>query len=276
MASKPVMLLGNLASIVLTIAGILQALSWTIVGAMILAILSITTLAPTRTPSSSRSASKKSTPHTTLDSRPSREKSSDKLPIRAHQAMPRAESVVSPKTENSKPSTSQARAEIQKSIAPKVTPPKTIPATVSPAKPSQAKPTVQGQDTLRPIPLQTRPPLIGPMKPSPPRPDPNLKVIEQGDYQTVDLELEKGSSITCEVTASAPVNVYILNDENLTGLDLGEEFWSETGEEGVSKATLSFVAPENGKWFLVVENTDNKQVSATITVRKNSPKPGPN
>lgn len=82
--------------------------------------------------------------------------------------------------------------------------------------------------------------------------------------------------MTCEVTASAPVNVYILNDENLTGLDLGEEFWSETGEEGVSKASLSFVAPENGKWYLVVENTDNKEVSATINVRKNPSKTVPN
>ena len=103
-----------------------------------------------------------------------------------------------------------------------------------------------------------------------------MKVIEQGDYQTVDLLLEKGTRVACEVTASAPVNVYILNDENLTGLDLGEEFWSETGEEGVSKATLSFVASESGKWFLVVENTDNKQVSANINVKKDSPKLGAN
>jgi hypothetical protein len=257
LASKPILLLGNLASIVLTIAGILQALSWTIAGAMILAILSVTTLAPTRTPSGSRSTSKKPMSHTAMDPRSSREKSSDKLPIRAHLPLPRAESLIGTRTENPKPSTSQKRTEIQKSIVPKITPPKTIPATVSPEKPNQTRPTVQRQDTLRPIP------------PPPPTPDPNLKVIEQGDYQTVDLQLQKGSGVTCEVAATAPVNVYILNDENLTGLDLGEEFWSEAGEEGVAKAALTFVAPEDGKWFLVVENTDNKEVSAAINVKKN-------
>ena len=275
LASKPVLLLGNLASIVLTIAGILQAVSWTIAGAMILGILSITTLAPTRTRSGGRSTSKRSALHTTLDSRPFREKSSDKLPIRPHQPPSRTETVLSTRTESPKPSTSQARAEIQKSIAPKIAPPKIIPATVSPAKPNQTKLAFQGQDTIRPTPLQARPLPVGAMRQPPPKPDPNLKVIEQGDYKTVDIQLEKGSGVTCEVTASAPVNIYILDDENLTGLDLGEEFWSETGEEGVAKATLSFVAPANGKWFLVVENTDNKQVSATVKVKNNSPKPGP-
>ena len=78
--------------------------------------------------------------------------------------------------------------------------------------------------------------------------------------------------MTCEVVSSAPVNVYILDDENLTGLDLGEEFWSETGEEEVSRASLSFVAPQTGKWFLVVENTDNKQVSATVDIKRNQAK----
>jgi len=82
--------------------------------------------------------------------------------------------------------------------------------------------------------------------------------------------------VSCEVVANAPINVYILDDENLTGLDLGEEFWSETGEEGVSKATLTFVAPRSGKWNLVVENTDNKQVSATVNVKKNQTKLGLN
>jgi len=46
LASKPVMLLGNLTSMLLTIVALLQALSWTIAGILILATLSITTLLP--------------------------------------------------------------------------------------------------------------------------------------------------------------------------------------------------------------------------------------
>ena len=54
-----------------------------------------------------------------------------------------------------------------------------------------------------------------------------------------------------------------------------EEFWSEAGEEDIEKATLEFKAPENGKWFLVVENIDNKEVSATANIRQTPLKAGP-
>jgi hypothetical protein len=61
----------------------------------------------------------------------------------------------------------------------------------------------------------------------------------------------------------------------LTSLDLGEEFWSETGEEEIEKATLEFKAPQTGKWFLVVENTEARDVSTTVTVKKIAPKTEP-
>src|SRR5881396_1831671 len=75
------MLLGNLASILITIAGILQVLSWTIAGAMILVILSIATLAPSRGPGSGAGAghsTNRKTGHSMVESKPSREKSDDK------------------------------------------------------------------------------------------------------------------------------------------------------------------------------------------------------
>jgi hypothetical protein len=275
LASKPVLLLGNLVSIILTIAGILQALSWTIAGAMILAILSITTLAPSRNSTLSRSNGKKNTNHSFTETRPSRERSSEKQSVRIHQAQSRHEPILDAKTETPRPSAPQVKPELQKSMTPKISLSKTIPTNASPTK-LQSKPVVPSLESLGTIPSETRPSPLGPVRPLPPKPDPNVKIIEQGNYQTVDLQLDRGTSVTCEIVASAPVNVYILDDENLTGLDLGEEFWSETGEEDVSKATLSFIAPQTGKWFLVVENTDNKQVSATINVKKNQTKVGLN
>jgi hypothetical protein len=254
-------------SITLTIAGILQALSWTIAGAIILVILSITTLAPSRNSTLPRSTSKKVASHSFVEARPSRERTSEKQPIRTHQTPSRQEPIPDAEAETPRPST-PAKPELQKLMIPKITPPKTIPANASPTK-LQSKTAVPKQESFASIPLQTRPSPLGPVIPLPPKQDSNVKIIEQGDYQTVDLQLDRGTSVTCAVVSSAPVNVYILDDENLTGLDLGEEFWSETGEEGVSKASLSFIAPQTGKWFLVVENTDNKQVSATIDIKKN-------
>lgn len=275
MASKPILVLGNLVSIILTIAGILQALSWTITGALILAILSITTLAPSRNSTSPHSTGKKTASHPLTEARQSRERASEKQPIRTHQTSSRQEPILDVEAETPQPSTAQVRSEVQRSIAAKINLPKTNPTNVNPTK-LPSKPVAPKEESAKTIPLQTHPSPLGPVRPSLPKPDPNVKIIEQGDYQTVDLQLDRGTSVTCEVIANAPVNVYILDDENLTGLDLGEEFWSETGEEGVSKTTLNFVAPKTGKWFLVVENTDNKQASATISVKKNQTRPSLN
>ncbi len=114
---------------------------------------------------------------------------------------------------------------------------------------------------------------VGIVKPVPPKIDPNARVIARGDYATFDVELNQRAEVVCEVTASAPVNVYLMDSDNLNSLDLGEEFWSEAGQEGVQKSALHFVAPQSGKWFLIVENTDNTQVSATVNIRKTPPKP---
>lgn len=96
--------------------------------------------------------------------------------------------------------------------------------------------------------------------------------VSEGDYLSFDVDLENGEEVMGEVTSSGDVNVYILNDENLTALDSDQEFWYEAGSEGVRNATLRFTAPEDGKWFLIVENADSKEVTATakIDVRRPS------
>jgi hypothetical protein len=161
-------------------------------------------------------------------------------------------------------------------MIPKVTPPKTIPGAVSPAKPTPIKTNAPNQGILKPIPPRTTPAILSPPKPVPSEPELGKPTtIERGDYVSYDVQLEQGRSITCEVTANGRVNFYLLDEDNLTSLDLGEEFWSETGEEDTEKATLEFKAPENGKWFLVVENTESRDVSATVDMRKTPPKTGP-
>jgi hypothetical protein len=273
LASRPVMLLGNIASIVLTIAGILQALSWTIAGATILAILSITTLAPTRLRSgtaASNSTAKKTTRSTTIETKTSRERAQEKQTARPHQTPNRPEQRPAPKDELAR-TLPQSRSDFHRAMAPKITPPKTIPTIVSPAKTGQVKSGSVKKETLRPSPVGTGATVVD-ASPVPPRIDPNTRIIAKGEYATYDVELNQRAEVTCEVTATAPVNVYLMDADNLNSLDLGEEFWSESGEEAVQKATLHFVAPQSGKWFLVVENLDNKEVSAVANIRKAPPK----
>ncbi len=91
-------------------------------------------------------------------------------------------------------------------------------------------------------------------------------LIKEGDYVTFDLELDEGREVVGEVSATGTINAYIMTDENLTALDLDQEFWYEDGSEGVQKATLRFTASEKGKWLLVVENDGSKDVSAIVKI----------
>ncbi len=278
MASKPVMLLGNLASILLTIVALLQALSWTIAGLLILATLSITTLLPLGNTAgeAGRSQTKKPANHLGLpESKYSREKTQDKPTTKPHQVPARPEPKPLPKHEPSK-TPSQLKTEFQKAMIPKITPPKTIPEVVSPAKTVPMRPNAPSQGMLKPIPPKTTPAIPIPPRPVPSEPELGKPtMIRKGDYVSFDVELDQGKSIACDVNANGRVNFYVLDDDNLTSLDLGEEFWSETGEEDIEKATLEFKAPQNGKWFLVVENTESRDVSATVNMRKTLPKPAP-
>ncbi len=107
--------------------------------------------------------------------------------------------------------------------------------------------------------------------PSPPavRQGPDFNpTIAKGDYAEYDVELDTGNDFSGEVTASGLVNIYLLDEDNLDNLDQGEEFWSETGEEGVENAKLEFTAPSKGKWFFVVENADDRALSVTVKIQK--------
>ncbi len=103
------------------------------------------------------------------------------------------------------------------------------------------------------------------------RPKDSATTIEEGDYLSFEVEMEKGEEIVGDVSSSGEVNAYILNDENLTALDLDQEFWYEAGSEGVRNATLHFTAPDDGVWFFVVENAETKEITATAKVNLNQP-----
>lgn len=165
----------------------------------------------------------------------------------------------------------------------------TIPSASSIASPAQQKirekpPTharvPSPEPSLQPKPAKTKStsPKVAPPPPKQARqvykPGEGPTVIEKGDFLSFPVELEAGKEMEAEVAAGGNVNVYILTEENLTSLDLGQEFWYEEGSEETKKATLQFTAPEDGRWFLVVENADVKDVSATITIRQtNRPHP---
>ncbi len=130
-------------------------------------------------------------------------------------------------------------------------------------KPQPPKPTVLKTTPPKPAPSRTTAPTLSQRREEPGEPE---TIIKEGEYITFDLELDEGREVVGEVSATGTINAYIMTEENLTALDLDQEFWYEDGSEGVQKATLRFIAQENGKWLLVVENDSSKDVSANVKI----------
>ncbi|OLD11978.1 MAG: hypothetical protein AUI93_03475 [Crenarchaeota archaeon 13_1_40CM_3_52_10] len=242
MGSRPLLLLGNIVAIVVTIVAFVQAISWPVAGVLILVSLVLPLLAninPPRGPMTSHLPPKipATTHHSLTEAKVPQHRTAEKQSPPSHSSSARTDQRTPPKPDPAR------------SIGPQASPKLTAP-TISTPEPGLPK--------VAPPP---RPPAakLGP--------DFN-PTIAKGDYTEYDVELDAGKDFSGEVTATGLVNVYLLDEDNLDNLDQGEEFWSETGEEGVEKTTLEFTAPSKGKWFFVVENADDRAVSVTVKLRK--------
>jgi len=239
MGSRPLLLIGNIVAIVVTIVAFVQAISWPVAGVLILVSLVLPLLAniSPRGPMTSHL--------------------SPKIPATAHHSQTEAKIPQHRTAEKHSPPSHSSSTRTDQG-----TPPEPEPArTPGPkASPKLTAPTISTPRLGLPkVALPPRPVKLGP----------NFNpTIAKGDYAEYDVELDAGKDFSGEVTATGLVNVYLLDEDNLDNLDQGEEFWSETGEEGVETATLEFTAPSNGKWFFVVENADDRAVSVTVKIQK--------
>jgi hypothetical protein len=245
MSSRPLLLLGNIAAIIVTTAAFLQALSWPIAGVLILVSLVFPLLANISPPRGSM----------TLDP-------ASKIPATTRHSQIETKSPQHRPPEKHATPNPQSSTEIDQRPSPKPEPVRSLGSKVGPkVTASTITAPSFGPPNVAPTP---RPPAVQP------GPDFN-PTIAKGDYAEYEVELDAGKDFSGEVTASGLVNIYLLDEDNLYNLDQGEEFWSETGEEGVENAKLEFTAPSKGKWFFVVENADDRAVSATVKIQKGSP-----
>lgn len=236
MPSRPLLILGNLIAITITIAAFAQALSWTIAGILILASLVVPLLVnlPPSTQLATQTAPSmpSTTSHSNADAN-SQTKFTEKHSLSSHQPT-KNEPKLASKEQGLRPPLSEHGPVIPQTGAPTIPPPGT---------------------NLLP-------------KTSPMRQGPNFNpTIPRDDYAEYDVELEAGKDFLGEVAADGLVNVYLLDEDNMDNLDDGEEFWSEIGEEGVETAKLEFTATSNGRWFFVVENADDREVIVKVNIR---------
>jgi len=244
MGSRPLLFFGNIAAIVVTIVAFVQAISWPIAGVLILVLLVfplLVNISLPKGPITSHSATKISatTHHSQTEAKIPQHRPPEKHSTSDHPSSTRIDQRTPPKPEP------------VRTLGPKVGP-KLTASTVNTPKPGLPR-----------VELTPRPPAV--------KQGPDFNpTIDKGDYTEYGVELEAGKDFSGEVTATGLVNVYFLDEDNLDNLDQGEEFWSETGEESVEKATIEFTAPSKGKWYFVVENADDRAVSAIVMIQKRS------
>jgi hypothetical protein len=237
MSSRPLLLLGNIVAIIVTIAAFLQAVSWSIAGVLILVSLVFPLLANLSPPRGALTSQPATGHQSQTDTKTLQHRPTDKHTTPTHQSSTKTDQRSSSKQESLKTLGPKSGSKLTSSTltAPRLVEPKLAPA---------PRPTVVRQG-------------------------PNFNpTIAKGDYAEYEVELESGKEFSGEATANGLVNVYLLDEDNLDNLDQGEEFWSETGEEGVENAKLEFTAPSNGTWFFVVENADDRAVSVTVKIQK--------
>jgi hypothetical protein len=224
MPSRPLLILGNMIAITVTIAAFAQAVSWMIAGILILVSLVLPLLVSVAPPGA------KFTPN-------SQHRSAEKHSLTSHQSIMKTESKPSPK---------------QQALRPPQPGSGQIGTSIGAPHASSARTTLPSK-----VPLVIEGPDLNP-------------IIATDDYIEYDVDLEAGKEFLGEVTADGLVNVYLLDEDNMDNLDEGEEFWSETGEESVETAKLEFTAPSRGTWFFVVENADDRAITATVKIQKES------
>lgn len=243
MGSRPLLLLGNIVAIVVTIVAFVQAISWPVAGVLILVLLMLPLLAnisPPRGPMASHLSPKTrvTTRQSKTEANVPQHRTTEKYSPLSHSSSTRIDQRTPPKPDPAR------------NLGPKASP-KLIAHTISTPKlglPKVAQP-------------------LGP----PVKLGPNFNpTIAKGDYIEYDVVLDGDEEFSGEVTATGLVNVYLLDEDNLDNLDQGEEFWSETGEEAVEKAKLEFTPESKGKWFFVIENADDQDVSANVKLQQSS------
>ncbi len=94
-------------------------------------------------------------------------------------------------------------------------------------------------------------------------------VLESGEYQMYPYDLEDGDALTGQIISDMPVNVFIVNDRNLTLLDDDKEFTAEYATSKVLKCKINFHPPRAGAWNVVIqheENDDDEYYEAEVDV----------
>ena len=95
------------------------------------------------------------------------------------------------------------------------------------------------------------------------------KVIRSSEYEYYPVTLTRKDKMLGTVTSDLPIDIYIMESEEMENWDRGKGFTVEDEREGIKRFTVDFTPPKKGTWCLILDNSDGTD-DAEVTVNLKS------
>ena len=95
------------------------------------------------------------------------------------------------------------------------------------------------------------------------------KVIRSSEYEYYPVTLTRKDKMLGTVISDLPIDIYIMELEEMDNWDRGKDFMVEDEREGIKRFTVDFTPPKKGTWCLILDNSDGAD-DAEVTVNLKS------
>jgi len=96
--------------------------------------------------------------------------------------------------------------------------------------------------------------------------DRTVRVGSDGAYY--DLIFKKGDHIRGELSSDNPMSFFFVDERNFFKWERNRTFDYEYGSEDIFKASIDFVVPKRGTWYLLLEMSGRQSAKAKAYVYK--------
>lgn len=83
-------------------------------------------------------------------------------------------------------------------------------------------------------------------------------IPSMGGYHYEFEDFKKGDHLKGEITSSQCINIYFVDSLNFDKWDEAKDFDSENCHENILEASVDYVVPRKGKWYIIIQNDGAK------------------
>ena len=92
------------------------------------------------------------------------------------------------------------------------------------------------------------------------------KRLSPSEFCLYECELLEGETLEGLILSSRQVDIFFVDHSNFPAWMRDEAFDHVCCHKSVSNGTINFLAPNEGSWFLIIENNGKESASLEITV----------